>query len=180
MLSKLTAGALMIGALCTSCGGGEGDQPANAGVFIAFARDFTGFDTWTSFDLGSVTDDGIAVVGTRKAYINRIPPSGSTTFPIGTVLVKTIAADTPTPGQTFGMVKRGQPYNVQGALGWEWFELTSSDPSAPMILWRGITPPTGGAYGDCPDVVGGSCNNCHVASDENDYVPSGALSLSQL
>jgi hypothetical protein len=177
---RTTIRVLVMCAVCVSCRGStEGDPSADGGVFIAFARDFTGFDSWMSFDLGAITDDGIAVVGTRKAYINHIPPSGSTTFPIGTALVKTIAADTAAPGQTFAMVKRGGAYNVQGALGWEWFELTSSNPVAPAILWRGITPPAGGAYADCPDVVGGSCNNCHVASRNNDYVPSDALALSQ-
>ena len=173
------AGALTTIALFASCRGGGEDVTPPGSTFIAFAPDFAGFDSWTSFDLGPVDDDGIATVGTRRAYINRIPPPGSAAFPIGTILVKTIAADTLAPGQTFAMVKRGGAYNVQGAIGWEWFELTHGVTPAPVIQWRGITPPAGGAYADCPDVVGGSCNTCHQAASDNDFVPSGVLALSR-
>jgi hypothetical protein len=177
-LARAVALAVVM-ALFAGCRGGDTGDPSTSDVFIAFAPDFAGYNTWTAFDLGADAADGMPATGERRAYLNHLPPTGSPAFPVGTIIVKTIGADTPTPGQTFAMVKRGGVYNVQGAIGWEWFELTTADPVMPYILWRGITPPVGGAYQDCPDIAGGSCNNCHVASSGNDYVPSSELALTQ-
>jgi hypothetical protein len=165
------AAVVMVG-----CGGGEGDPNASGGTFIAFSPDFADFHAWTPFDLGMDQSDGITVAGTRRAYLNKVPPTGSTSFPTGTIIVKTIGEDLPMPGQTFAMAKRGEPYNARGAVGWEWFELVESAGGAPAIKWRGITPPAGETYAG---IMGGACNTCHAMGAANDFVPSAELSLDQ-
>ena len=176
-LCRSTAFVACIGALLVvGCGGGAGDPNASGGAFIAFPRDFDGFRTWTSFDLGTDQTDGVTVTGTRRAYLNKLPPSGSTEFPVGTIVVKTIGEELPMPGQTFAMAKRGAPFNAQGAIGWEWFELVETAAAAPAIKWRGITPPAGETYAG---IMGGACNTCHAAGAANDFVPSAELSLDQ-
>jgi hypothetical protein len=87
--------------------------------------------------------------------------------------VKTIAEDSPTPGKTFAMAKRGGNYNANGAIGWEWLELQEDASGNILIVWRGISPPAGEGYGG--SVVGGSCNTCHGTAMANDYVKSTAL-----
>lgn len=162
--------ALLLGA----CGGG-GSEP-RTDSFLAFPRDFDHFKGWTSFDLGADQDDGITVAGTRRAYLNHVPPHGSTAFPLGTIIVKTIGEEEAVPGQTFAMAKRGAPFNALGAVGWEWFELVEAPDALPIIKWRGITPPMGETYGG---VSGGACNTCHAMGIANDFVPSVELSLTQ-
>lgn len=167
--------AIVGAALLAGCGGGEADPTTGGGVFVAFPRDFDGFRGWTSFELGADQDDGVTVAGNRKAYLNKIPPTGSTSFPVGTVIVKTIGEETAMPGQTFAMAKRGEPFNAMGAVGWEWFELTEIAGAPPAIRWRGVTPPAGEMYAG---IAGGACNVCHAMGSANDFVPSAELSLS--
>lgn len=166
---------VMAAATSLGCGGGSGEPPGG-GAFIAFARDFQGFKGWTAFDLGDDQTDGLPAVGRRRAYLNKVPPHGSTAFPVGTVIVKTIGEGEAMPGQTFAMAKRGEPFNKLGALGWEWFELVDDADAAPVIKWRGITPPAGETYGG---VMGGACNTCHALDNTNDFVPSAELALTQ-
>jgi hypothetical protein len=161
--------------LLAGCGGGSQTKP-EGGAFIAFPRDFEGFKTWTSFELGADQTDGITVVGNRKAYLNKLPPTGSTSFPTGTIIVKTIGEETAMPGQTFAMAKRGEPFNAMGAVGWEWFELVEVVDAPPAIKWRGITPPVGETYGG---IAGGACNTCHAMGSTNDFVPSAELALTE-
>jgi hypothetical protein len=160
----------------SGCGGGDGEPSASGDVFIALSRDFEGYKSWTSFDLGMDQTDGIPVAGTRRAYLNKVPPTGSTSFPVGTIIVKTIGEELPTPGQTFAMVKRGAPFNRLGATGWEWFELVDSAAGLPAIKWQGIAPPAGETYAG---IMGGACNTCHAMGSANDFVPSTELSLTQ-
>ncbi|MES1171984.1 MAG: hypothetical protein ABUL77_02000 [Bacteroidota bacterium] len=162
--------------LVAACGGGAPDDPNASGVFIALARDFVGFEDWTAFDLGDDQNDGVVVLGHRRAYVNMLPPHGSTTFPVGTIIIKTIGEELPMPGQTFAMAKRGGTWNAAGASGWEWFELVLASPEPPAIRWRGIVPPAGEIYAG---VSGGACNMCHQLGRDNDFVPSTELLLSQ-
>src|SRR5450432_1686965 len=76
----------------TACfGPAKGDTAlADAGAqdgpdqFIAFSDDFTGFQNWPSVFLGEGSDvSGIHVPGPKTVFINKIPPKGSTTFPVG-------------------------------------------------------------------------------------------------
>jgi hypothetical protein len=143
--------------------------------FIPLQKDFTGYRQWQAFDLGVQAADSVHPEGRRIVYLNHLPPSGSSEFPSGTILVKTVEPSDGTAASIFAMAKRGGSYNSQGAVGWEWFELQDGSDGAALIVWRGITPPTGEGYGG--DVVGGACNTCHGLHADNDYVASTALLL---
>lgn len=187
--------ALIATAAVTAVGGaGCGSPPpSDAGQFVPLQKDFAQFRSWTRFDLGlgidpARADGGGAIVADggsadaavhvglpRVIYLNMVPPSGSTSFPVGTILVKTTGDGTATPGETFAMAKRGGSYNAKGAAGWEWFELADATDGTPLILWRGIVPPAGEGYAG---IVGGVCNECHAAFAPNDFVGSDVVSLS--
>lgn len=177
---------LFLGLLAAAgCGGSDNTEtpPADDTPFIALQRDLQGFSTWEHFHLDG---DGSGTPHTgvvRDLYLNKRPPKGATTFPVGTIIVKrTDGVGDPDNGgpRTFAMVKRGGDYNKAGALNWEWFELIQNDPndttSPWLISWRGLGPPVGGAYGS----TDGGCNGCHGLAQSNDYVRSVALQLSEL
>ncbi len=145
------------------------DDPAPASdTFIAFSSSFEGFRSWPSFDSEGPmpgTEPDI-ILGPRIEFINQLPPSGSTEFPVGTIVVEAMDGN----DQILAAVKRGGGYN--GGLDWEWFELTEN-PTA--IVWRGLGPPNGESYGG--DVNG--CNNCHSqCGADNDLRCSPHLQLS--
>jgi hypothetical protein len=154
---------------------GTTDDAATAEHFIPLQRDFAGYRQWRAFDLGTAPADAVHPEGRRVVYLNQAPPSGSAAFPAGTILVKTVTPSAGSPASIFAMAKRGGSYNSQGAVGWEWFELQDASDGTALIVWRGITPPTGEGYGG--DVIGGACNTCHGAHQDNDYVASTALLL---
>jgi hypothetical protein len=145
---------------------GLGDPDAGATPFIAVQGDFACYRAWTAFDGGMGAADGLGVPNEpRTIYINQLPPPGSRTFPIGTIIVK----DTAT-AQTFAMVKRGGGFNP-AVDDWEWFELTTASTTpptscAPLINWRGTAPPAGTVYG----MITTTC--------PNDYVAGSSLQLS--
>jgi hypothetical protein len=159
--------------LAAACGSSTSDAPAEH--FVPLQRDFAGYRQWRAYDLGVETADSVHAAGRRTVHLNLLPPSESTAFPSGTILVKTIEATDGTATNIFAMAKRGGSYNSQGAVGWEWFELQDGSDGTALIVWRGITPPTGEGYGG--DVVGGACNTCHGLHADNDYVASTALLL---
>lgn len=179
-------------AVLAACGS---TAPGDTGQFIPLQKDFADFRSWTRFDLGvgvdparAATDTGdggvadgggadgaVHVVAPRAIYLNMIPPTGSTTFPVGSILIKTTGEGTATPGDIFGMAKRGGSYNMKGAAGWEWFELVDGTDGKPLIVWRGIVPPAGEGYAG---IVGGVCNDCHATFAYNDFVGSNKLLLS--
>ncbi len=153
------------------CGSGGGDD-APPETFLAFATSFAPFRSWTSFHSDGPADDGTFtpdVLGPRTQYISKLPPSGSTEFPVGTLIVEARESATM---KIFAAVKRGGGFNAGGAANWEWFEL-QEDPVA--IVWRGLGPPAGDTYGGDPD---GGCNACHMkCGSDNDFVCSPKLSL---
>lgn len=134
-------------------------------AFIAFARDFEGFEAWQHVE---VTDDA-AGTGRRTMYRSNGTPAGSS-YPVGTRIVK-VMEDPDVPGRItiHAMAKRGNGFNGAegGALGWEWFELLRTTSGGLSIDWRGIAPPPdGGGYGKA---FGGQCNACHgLYSDISD------------
>jgi len=65
-------------------------------------------------------------------YIKRPPASGSSEFPVGTLIVKEATGGT-IPHEIFAMAKRGGGFN-RDAPGWEWFELQDQPV---VIVWRG-------------------------------------------
>jgi len=156
--------------------------------FIALERDFQGFERWTKVNLEARPALAEAhAAGDAHEYINQLPPAGSRTFPVGTIVVKTMKSErratdagsnTRADGtDVFAMVKRGAGYNSKGSPGWEWFELRPRADQSLGIVWRGVNPPDGEGYGR--DVSGG-CNNCHQQAENNDYVKAPALTLSKI
>jgi hypothetical protein len=156
--------------------------------FIALERAFQGFEEWPRVDLSvrpALSEAHAA--GEAREYVNQWPKPGSKSFPVGTMLVKTVTVEAKEPSPNgassekgpdiFAMVKRGGGYNAHGSTGWEWFELRRRDDDSVALVWRGINPPSGEGYGGDP--LGG-CNGCHQKATQNDFVHATALELSQL
>jgi hypothetical protein len=121
---------------------------ADAGTsFLAFAPDFRGFRGWERIPVeGAMLPIG-AAPGPTAIYVSARPPAGARRWPVGTILVKSIENGPPSAWVIHAMVKRGVPFNRDGALGWEFFEL-AFDPGSeePRIVWRGTGPPSGHGY----------------------------------
>jgi hypothetical protein len=166
---------LLVVGLLAGCGGASpspgsrNNDPSGTTTFIAQDGDFSGFENWTHFDLDGALAGNAHVAGPRTIYVKQLPPHGSTTFPVGTMIVKVLSN-----GQILSMVKRGGDFNAQGAVGWEWFELGEFR-GGPFIVWRGVAPPTGEVYAG---IAGGTCNSCHMAATANDSVQAAPLQLS--
>jgi hypothetical protein len=141
--------------------------------FIALQHDFEGFARWEHESLGFAETMPGHPGGQRTVYVNERPPAGAEEVPVGTCIVKTMETD------DFGllvlaMAKRGNGYNEDGAVGWEWFELAIDDAGRPVIVWRGKDPPDGECYGCLPGtesmIEPTSCNDCHEQAADQDYV----------
>jgi hypothetical protein len=154
--------------------GSDATDPGAGGTFIAFTPAFEGWRTWEKFPLGEGSAQGQAhLAGPRTEYLNKRPPTGSTTFPVGTIIVKELEVGELGDRKVFAMVKRGGDYNAARAPGWEWFELHNQpDGTMGAIVWRGFGPPAGEQYGG--DKTG--CASCHMGG--NDFVHGAALALS--
>jgi hypothetical protein len=155
-----------IGLLAAGCGGGDpGSSDGEPGSFVAFETSFRGFRRWEAFPAEG--SDPILnsphLAGRRTAYLNQRPPSGSTSYPVGTIIVKEIINDDPTQNDVVARVKRGGTFNTRGATGWEWFELRNATDDSASIFWRGVGPPAGETY--LGNVEGG-CNACHRGGDD--------------
>jgi hypothetical protein len=150
------------------------DDAAPPDTFLAFSSTFAPFRTWTRFQSDGPVDDGTLpadVLGPRTQYVDRLPPTGATEFPTGTVIVEVRESGAM---EIFAGVKRGGGFNAGGARDWEWFEL-KENPVA--IVWRGVGPPAGETYGGDPN---GGCNSCHAqCGATNDYVCSPQLQLAR-
>ncbi len=179
--------AAAFGALAAGCSGGSQTSGLDGGgPFIAFAGDFKGFHDWPNqadatpapslpgVDAGSGADGGVHA-GPEREYWNRNPPSGSTAFPIGTIVVKETQEADPTARHVFAMAKRGAGFNSAGAVNWEFYELTNRADGTVSVQWQGYGPTsaTTDIYGGDPNV----CNDCHRKAMSNDYVFGAALQL---
>jgi hypothetical protein len=154
------------------------------GVFIPITSDFECYGNWTSITLaqgddGGTSDDAscahVADVP-RVAYVNHTPPHGSTSFPVGTMIVKEIhTTATPSDWPIFAMVKRGGGFGPgTGCEGWEWFGLGLDATSCSVhVQWSGLQPPSSEVYASC-----GQCASCHSAAKDNDCVLAPEMSLS--
>ncbi len=175
---KLVFSISLVGAALAACDKTVAPPPPadSNETFVAFVDTFADFRQWPSVhDLGP-TDDGTyppVVLGPRTQYINQAPPSGSKTFPLGTVIVE---ARENAQMLILAGAKRGGNFNSGGAADWEWFELAEDpDSKAVSITWRGTAAPSGTSYGGIPS---GDCNTCHVGCGYyNDYVCSPELQL---
>jgi hypothetical protein len=157
----------LLAAACTDGGGSD------SSCFLAFNAQVAGFRSWTSFSFDGGTEDAsVHIAGPRTEYINDLPPHASTTFPVGTIIVKEVGANDPANHHLFAMVKRGCDFNAGGAVGWEFMELQEGTTTS--IIWRGVGPPAGENYGGDPN----GCNGCHAACSDNDSVCSSAIRLS--
>jgi hypothetical protein len=169
----------MLAACATHSSAGTQDTGS---VFIAFGNDFSNFRSWQSFDVTKDQDvDAGLDAGTVHPdaklieYLNKAPPTGSTEFPLGSIIVKEGTDGPVNMRRYFAMAKRGASENLDGAKGWEWFELQNAADGTPGIVWRGVNPPNGETYGGDPN---GGCNPCHVACG-NDSVCAKEVQLSQ-
>jgi hypothetical protein len=146
---------------------GGGDTP-----FIAIAKDFTGFRSWRSTPgvgpMGAPQPPEAVHGANLTSYLNQAPDSGSTEFPIGTIIVKegTDGGTDVTGRHAFAMVKRGGGYDTAGAVNWEWFELQAVDDQTSTVVWRGSGPPAAEGYAGTPT----ACSDCHKGAQSNDYV----------
>lgn len=147
----------------------------DAGEFLAFGADFDGFCNWNRFRVSDNAEAvGLHLAGPRTVFINHLPPPNSTSFPIGTIIVKTVEVGPIDQWQVFAMVKRGGSYNLLGALDWEWFGLQVFSDCTTKLEWRGIGPPEDAGYGGAAN---SSCNFCHRTAVGNDFVQTPALFL---
>ena len=175
MLRRLPILGLLLLAACDPPPASTGGLPdaGESGVFIALTRDFEGFTDWTSFAIDDAAAPAAHPPGPSHVYINALPPEGARRFPVGTIIVKTIESGPPEEWAIHAMVKRGSDYGVSGGIvGWELFELRFDEDQRPIVLWRGIGPPSGMGY--AAPVDGGTvelvCSDCHNAAWMNDGV----------
>jgi len=175
-IHKLTLALLATLAACGSSAGDSTSAADGGDVFVAFGADFQDFHHWQSFDVTADAAPGTVHPDAKLIeYLNRTPPSGSTEFPVGTIIVKEGTDGDVVGRQYFAMVKRGGGFNASGATGWEWFELRNLANGTVGIVWRGVGPPAGEVYGGDPTA---GCNTCHVACG-NDAVCAKAVQLGQ-
>jgi hypothetical protein len=174
--------AVAVGAVATGCSTtAAGDAGASGAIVLADSASFSCFRNWPSTpgvgpagapDPSAATDGGIHA-GPMTTYINMKPPHGSTSFPVGTIIVKEQNDPPLMQRQIFAMVKRGGDYNAAGAVNWEFFELQNMDSCNVSIVWSRIPLGTD-PYASNPNV----CNDCHFLAQSNDYVWTKGLSLS--
>ncbi|HET9933481.1 MAG TPA: hypothetical protein VFQ35_22405 [Polyangiaceae bacterium] len=153
--------AFALCALLAACSGSSAsdDSPSSTSSFVAFANDFKGYHSWQSFDVSAEAKEKGIHDGTVIEYVNQLPASGSTEYPLGTLVVKE-AIGGAMGNALFAMARRGGNYNSTGVRGWEWFELENlaTEDDSVKIIWRGFGPPIGEEYGGDPN---STCNTCH-------------------
>ena len=161
-------------AACSSSSDGSG----TCTEVPVFNSSFANYHSWTSYSFDSpAIPDSPHTSGPRREYLSQKPPHGSTSFPVGTIIVKEIGEPPASQDSVFAMVKVGCDYNPgdsndTGAPNWEWYELQVDATNTASILWDGPAPPPGMTYS------GFACNPCHAGAKANDYVqtPSSCTS----
>jgi hypothetical protein len=177
---------------CLACGCLDNDLPPaqdteSGAEYIALQRDFADFRDWKSFEIDEVETDGVH--GTASAnvvvYVNALPKRGAKAFPKGTLIVKAVQVADERDWTLHAMAKRGGTFNQEGALGWEFFELSINSNLDTVMVWRGEHPPNGETYQMLPGAKPQStttesdCSGCH-ATATNDAVLDDALQLEDL
>jgi len=151
----------------------DGAQSGARSVFIAQTRDFAKYEDWMQFEHDVTTEHG-GLSGTTTTYVSELPDATTHQFAPGAILVKTLKMSNSDSVTIHAMAKRGTGYNLDGALGWEYFELQLNSKRVPYILWRGAEPPSGEEYqallganniSDQP-MTEGRCNDCHAAGKD--------------
>ena len=113
-----------------------------------------GYTQWTKLNAMPILPrrSGDAHLGTKNVYASKLPPRGSTRYPLGTVIVKDIRR----PGAKFvGVVAAMRKLaGVKANNGWQ------------MIEWS--RPTTGSRFTVLAQ--GQLCFSCHVQVKSRDYV----------
>jgi hypothetical protein len=145
--------------------------------------EFVGVSHWTQFDRGTDPahlDD--PSMGRSTVFIDRLPPHGATTFPVGTHILRIMGdPDDPSTWDAHGLVKVGGDFNAEGAMGWEYYGLDMSrDANGDLLAhtrWHGVGSPDGDGYAhpDSGPILG--CNHCHGAATWNDSIIGAELQL---
>lgn len=163
-----------------SAGSTAASTPAS---FVAFSSAFRDFRTWERIPVeGAMLPVG-AAPGPTAVYVNTRAPGGSARWPVGTILVKAIEHEALEDWVIHAMVKRGVPYNRDGAIGWEFFELGFEPGSdTPHVVWRGTGPPSGHGYAAQGRDAGTAevplvCNDCHAVAWQSDGALTPELAL---
>jgi hypothetical protein len=190
----VVAGIFAVATLSPGCGSGGGSAGGGGACvpFNALESDFNDFTSWkVHFRLTNkfalAPDGGVDTVhgeGPRDVYINLgspgqppCPAAGATEFPQGTILVKVMPQANLVATDVFAQVKYGCGFNSGGAVGWEWFDLSTAQnggTATPSILWHGATPPASSQYGGNPT----ECNTCHsLMGADNDSVITSELDI---
>jgi hypothetical protein len=151
---------------------------APGGTFIALERDFRSFLGWRRLPVGAAAIVDGHAAGPRVAYLSSPPVDGS--YPVGTMIVKTVETGDQTTWTIHARAKRGGGFNAQGALGWEWFELHTFTSGQTSILWRGDKPPADHGYESLPGLGQAStreasCNSCHTGAADGDSILAAPL-----
>lgn len=180
--SKSLVRAMTVMWLFCACGNSR-NASAGAGTatgFIALNSNFADYETWDKFDISNGFVGSSHLEGPRTVYIKPLPAKGSTSFPVGTIIVKQTRNGEKAAWEVHAMVKRGNDFNAEGTTGWEWFDLRHNPDGIPLIRWRGEAAPVGETYqvDGGGTVVAGDCNGCHREAVENDFVKSNVLQLS--
>jgi hypothetical protein len=136
--------------------------------FVAADSDVADFWTWyTQPFVADAVADIVYPPGSRVGFLNHRPPAGTTSYPLGTIIVKAIENDNvPANWELFGIAKRGGDYNAAGAHGWE-FLLLRVDDGVAHIYSRGLTPTVDGradmVVNEGSYFAGGqvACDVCH-------------------
>jgi hypothetical protein len=142
--------------------------------FVAFSNAFEDFRTWERIPVDGAMLPVGAAPGPTAVYVSARTPEGSARWPVGTILVKAIEHEALEDWVIHAMVKRGVPYNRDGAIGWEFFELGfEPDSDRPHVVWRGTGPPSGHGYAAQGRDAGTAevplvCNDCHAVAWQSD------------
>jgi hypothetical protein len=149
----------------------DATSPPLRDPFIALTSDFEGFLTWPSVEITPADIAGGHPVGPSHVYLlGETPLYDEEPFALGTIVVKTVENGTFETWEVHAMVKRGGDYNLDGAVGWEWFELSLDANGAPAIGWRGegSAADPGGYVTTDGEII--PCNDCHIYAWRRDHV----------
>jgi hypothetical protein len=175
MLARCTGAVVMVLLMSACLDNRLEDDISAPTTFIAQQGDFADYKTWMTFD-DNVEDDHGGIVGTTTEYLNKLPDPGASEFDIGTMVVKIQQAADSDAMAIHAMSKRDPAYNLDGAHGWEFFELVLDKKGAPYISWRGSKPPSGEMYqmlfsGNTQPSTEGNCNDCHASGKDGMLSP---------
>lgn len=145
--------------------------------FVARSKDFEGYRNWTLVKKTNEKHSSFAATthltndsdAWRWIYFKDNATRGSDgKYPVGTMIVKEYRKTDGTPIETTNvfytaMVKRGKGFNPEFG-DWEWFHI---DPKTLKIRMAG-----GGVNAEYrgADLFSGSCNSCHNAAKDKDFV----------